>query len=191
MTAVQTARDWADGMEQTMRPLYDAVLQRALVKGGALLDAGCGSGGFAQLAAALAEARRVATEGAAVFVATWGREQACEAAAYLAALAALLPSAPPGAPGPFALSEQGALDRLAREAGLTPGEVVNVECVWRWPNQDAALRALLSPGPAIRAIRAVGEDVVRQQVAEAIAPYRNARGGYSIENAFQLLVARA
>jgi hypothetical protein len=38
----------------------------------------------------------------------------------------LLPSPPPGAPGPFALSEASALRALAEAAGLEPIEVFDV-----------------------------------------------------------------
>jgi hypothetical protein len=43
-----------------------------------------------------------------------GPPEDCEAAAYLGALGALLPPPPPGAPGPFALSQPGALASFAR-----------------------------------------------------------------------------
>jgi hypothetical protein len=43
-----------------------------------------------------------------------GPPEDCEAAAYLGALGMLLPPPPPGAPGPFALSQPGALASLAR-----------------------------------------------------------------------------
>src|SRR5437763_16755316 len=47
------ADDWAAIQEWTSRPLYDAVLDElALWSATALLDLGCGSGGFASLAAA-------------------------------------------------------------------------------------------------------------------------------------------
>ena len=113
-------------------------------------------------------------------------------AAYLRALGALVPPPPPGAPppGPFALSAPGALERLAQQADLRPEENTIVECVWRYPDLDTALRGLLSTGPAIRAVRHSGENAVRLAVIEAIAPFRTAQGGYRIENTFRYLVAR-
>jgi SAM-dependent methyltransferase len=245
------ARDWADIQEDTMLPLYHAVLERAGLAGGARwLDVGCGSGRFVQLAAqhgaavsgldaapalvaiaservpgadmrvgeieelpwadasfdvvtgfnafqyaanpvnALRETGRVAVPGAEVFIATWGAAQDCEAAGYLRALGALSPPPPPGAPGPFALSEPGALERLAVAAGLTPGDQLEVECTWYYPELDTALRGLLSAGPAVRAVRHSGEERVRRAVTDAITPFRTARGGYRIENTFRCLIAR-
>jgi SAM-dependent methyltransferase len=244
------ARDWAEVQEDTMLPLYRAVLARgAIAAGTRLLDVGCGSGRFAELArrrgaavsgldaapgllaiartrvpdgdlhvgeieqlpwpddsfdvvtafnavqyaaspvTALREARRVAVRGASLFIATWGAPELCEAGGYLRALGALLPPSPPGAPGPFALSMPGALERLVEDAGLTPGEHVEVECTWPYPDLETALRGLLSAGPAVRAIRHAGEERVRRAVSDAIAPFRTAQGAYQIENTFRYLVA--
>ena len=48
------ARDWADFQEGTVRPVFEAVLERTGVGPGTrVLDAGCGSGMAAQIAAAL------------------------------------------------------------------------------------------------------------------------------------------
>ena len=139
---------------------------------------------------AVREARRVARPGAPVFIATWGEPLYCEAAAYLSAIDTLLPTPPLGAPGPFALSEPGALERLAREAGLTPLENTVVECTWRYADLNTALRGLLAAGPAVRAMRHAGEEPLRHAVTAAIAPFRTLRGGYQIENRFRCLVAR-
>lgn len=246
------ARDWASLMEGTAARLYQAALDRLeLHDGTTLLDAGCGSGLFCQLAAkrgarvygldaapslleiarervpsgefevgdleempfepatfdvvtsfnsleyaasavaALREAKRTAKPAASVVVGTWGRALDCEAAGYIAALGSMLPPPQLGAPGPFAFSEPGALDSLARDAGLVPGDTVDILCEWRFPDLDTALRAMLSAGPAVRAIRAVGERRVRSAVADAIKPYRTVRGHYQLENTFRFLVARA
>jgi SAM-dependent methyltransferase len=66
---------------------------------------------------ALSEAKRVAKPGGVVIAAVWGDRARCEMAAYLEALGKLVPP-PPGAPGPWALSEEGALEALAERAGL-------------------------------------------------------------------------
>jgi SAM-dependent methyltransferase len=139
---------------------------------------------------ALGEARRVARHGAPVFIATWGEPSHCEAAGYLGALAALLPQPAPGAPSPFALSEPGALEQLAREAGFTPAESTVTDCTWRYADLETALRGLLSAGPAVRAVRHSGEEPVRRAVTAAIAPFRTAQGGYQIENSFRCLLVR-
>lgn len=139
---------------------------------------------------ALREASRVSRTGAVV-IAVFGKREESEAAAYIAALGSLLPPPPPGAPGPYALSADGALEAIATEAGMTPGSVETVDCPWAYPDETTALRGLLSSGPAIRAMQQVGEDVVRDTVLRAIAPFRTHSGGYHLANTFRYMIATA
>jgi ubiquinone/menaquinone biosynthesis C-methylase UbiE len=140
---------------------------------------------------ALREARRVAKPGRAVVIATWGAPEACEAAGHLKALGALMPPPPPGAPGPFALSDEAKLRTLAHEAGLAPLAVADVAVPWTYASLDEALRGMLAAGPAQKAIRNSGLEKARAAVSEAIAPYRQASGGYRLRNQFRYLIATA
>jgi len=140
---------------------------------------------------ALREARRVTQPDGTVVIATWGLPEDCDAAGHLKALGALMPPPPPGAPGPFALSDESKLKALASEAGLIPIDVIDVECPWFYPNLDIALRAMLSAGPAERAIRNSGMDRARDAITSAIAPYRKRSGEYLLNNKFRYLVARS
>ncbi len=137
---------------------------------------------------ALAEAARVVRRGGSVFVATWGRAEDSEAMAYIAAVNSVLPPSPPG-PGPFALSDPRALEAVAAETGLKLGPIVDVDVPFVYPSLEAALRGMLSAGPAVKAIDAAGEARVRAVVTDAIAPYRLSSGGYRLENRFRYLVA--
>lgn len=140
---------------------------------------------------ALREAGRVATPGAPIVIATWGRPEQCEAAGYVQAVGGLLPPPPPGAPGPFALSEAGALEQLAARGGLTPGGRREVVCVWSFPDEETLLRGLKSTGFAVKAIDAAGEDAVEAAILGAVAPYLTSDDGYRIENVFTYLIAHA
>lgn len=139
---------------------------------------------------ALREARRVTQPDGMIVIATWGLPEDCEAAGHLKALGALMPPPPPGAPGPFALSDEAKLKALASEAGLKPMAVVDVECPWVYPNLDVALHGMLSAGPAERAIRNSSVEHARNAVANAIASYRKPSGEYRLNNKFRYLVAR-
>ena len=246
------ARVWADVQAGQVRPVYEAVLQRAGVKAGAAyLDIGCGTGLAAQLAAergarvsgldaseasleiarervpagdfrpgdledlpfpddgfdlvtgfnsfqyagnparALSEAKRVARLGSFVVIVTWGQPEGMEAASLLAALKPLLPPPPPGAPGPFALSDESALRAFASGSGLEPEEVFDVESPWSYPDLDTAVRGLNSSGVAVRAIENSSEEAVTRAHAEALAPFRQKDGGYRIGSTFRCLFARA
>jgi SAM-dependent methyltransferase len=131
---------------------------------------------------ALREAGRVSRPGTPIVIATWGRPDQCEAAAYVRAVG------PPGAPDPFALSEPGTLEEFAARGGLTPGERREVLCVWSFPDETTLLRALKSTGFAVQAIDSVGEDAVTEAVTAAIAPYRTLDAGYRVENTFTYLI---
>ncbi|GJG89322.1 hypothetical protein tb265_45030 [Gemmatimonadetes bacterium T265] len=246
------ARDWAEWQEGQARALYDAVFDALRVGPGlTLLDAGCGAGmaaglaaargarvagvdaaeallavararvpggdfragdlealpfadamfdavvGFnafqyaADPAAALGEARRAARAGAPVVVATWGPPDGMPAASLVGALRPLLPAPPPGAPGPFALSDEAALRQLASAAGLAPERVADVDAVWTYPDVATAVRGLNASGVAQRAIRHAGEAAVSRAHADALTPFRTAEGGVAVRAIFRYLVARA
>lgn len=140
---------------------------------------------------ALREARRVSKPGGHIVIAVWGLPEQCEAAGHLKALGALMPPPPPGAPGPFALSDEAKLKAFAVEAGLAPVTVVDVACPWIYPDLDTALRGLLSSGPAERAIRASNFERARDALAGSIAQYRTASSAYHLNNTFRYLIARA
>lgn len=140
---------------------------------------------------ALQKARRVAKPDGIIVIAVWGLPETCEAAGHLKALGPLMPPPPPGAPGPFALSDEAKLRALATDAGLTPLAIADVQCPWIYPDLETALRGMVSAGPAERAIRASSLEQVHDAIAGAIAQYRTSSGGYHLNNSFRYLVARA
>jgi len=157
-------------------------------------DAATGFNAFQYAASpvnALREARRVVKTGGVIVIAVWGLPETCAAAGHLKALGSLMPPPPPGAPGPFALSDETRLKKLASEAGLTPGAIADVPCPWDYPDLETALRGMLSAGPAERAIQASSFERARDAVAAAIEPYRTASGGYRLNNTFRYLIARS
>lgn len=245
------AKDWADVQENVAIPLFESVLQETAVgKNTSVLDVGCGSGIFCEMAAkrgarvsgldasepllaiarervqsgdfrtgemeelpytdqtfdvvtgfssfqfaanpikALQEASRVSRTGTVV-IAVFGEPEESEATLYIKAMGSLLPPPPPGAPGPFALSAKGALEALVIKSGLTPSAIKKVECPWNYPDEQTALRGLLSSGPAIRAIQEKGEDTVRDLILQVIAPFKTSSGGYYLTNNFNYLTATA
>lgn len=139
---------------------------------------------------ALAEAERVLRPSGFVSIATWGLPQDCEAAGHLKALGGLMPPPPAGAPGPFALSDEVNLKALVTEAGFTPIAIVDVACPWTYPDLETALRAMLSAGPAERAIRNSSVERAREAVTASIAAYATTSGGYRLDNKFRYLIAR-
>jgi SAM-dependent methyltransferase len=141
-------------------------------------------------AAALGEARRVTKSEGSVIIMTWGNPEGMEAASLVAALRPLMPTPPPGAPGPFALSDEKALRQFATGAGLNPVEVFDVDSPFIYADEASALRGLNSSGVAARAMENTSEEAVTEAHATAIAPFRQSDGSYRVAASFRCLLAR-
>ena len=140
---------------------------------------------------ALAQVGRVAKPDGQVVVATWGDPDGMPAASVITALRPLLPPPPPGAPGPFALSDAAALRKFAEDAGLHPLEVFDVDSAFHYSDLDTGVRALNSTGVAVRAMENSSEDAVSRAHREALAPFRRANGSYLAAAKFRCLLARS
>ncbi len=140
---------------------------------------------------ALAEARRVTKPGSAVAIVTWGPPDGMPAAALVAALRPLFPPPPPGAPGPFALSNEAALREFAESAGLMTEGVFDVTSPFSYASLEDGVRGLGSSGVAARARTASSEEAVDRAHAEALGAFRLADGSYRIQAVFRCLIARA
>jgi SAM-dependent methyltransferase len=141
-------------------------------------------------AVALGEARRVTRPGGAVVIVTWGNPEGMEAASLVAAVRPLMPPPPPGAPGPFALSDESALRKFASDAGLKPVEVFDVDSPFVYADDATAIRGLNSSGVAARAMENSSEQAVTEAHAKAIQPFRQPDGSYRIKATFRCLLAQ-
>lgn len=108
---------------------------------------------------ALREARRVARPGAIVAMTVFGRPDRCESTSVFSSLARFAPSRPvddeqsdaePGAP----LHQQGALEAIATQAGLTPREAGYVSVAEHYPDLETMVRGYCAAAPFVRAARA-------------------------------------
>ena len=140
---------------------------------------------------ALAQARRVAKPAAMVAIVTWDRPEDMEAALLLSALKPLLPPMPPGAPGPFALSDDAMLRELARSADLTPIETIDLDAPMNYRDRDTALRGLRSAGGSVKAAELAGSEAVDRAFSAALEPYRRPDGSYRVGARFRCLLTRA
>ena len=140
-------------------------------------------------AQALREAGRVCAPGGMIVIVTWGEPAGMQAASLVGLLKPFLPPPPPGAPGPFALSDETALRTFATAGGLTPGTVFDVETHWAYADEATAIRGLTSSGVAIKAIEFAGKDAVIAAHRAGLAPFRQADGSYKIGASFRCLVA--
>jgi SAM-dependent methyltransferase len=141
--------------------------------------------------AALREIRRVAKPGSRVAIATWGPPEQCEMRAVLGAIGSLLPPAPPGAGGPFALAAPGALEALVESAGLTAERAIDVPTPYGHHDLETAVRSHLASGPARRAIQTAGLEATREALTAVCEQARGDDGSVSFDNVFKVLIARA
>ena len=87
---------------------------------------------------ALREAKRVAKPGGKILALVWSPPEMSELAPHLRSLGGLMPPPPPGAPGPFALSEHDALKDFFSAAGLEVAEITDVPCTFAYPDTATA-----------------------------------------------------
>jgi SAM-dependent methyltransferase len=142
----------------------------------------------ADMARALREARRVARPRGRVAITVFGRPERCESTPVFASLGQLPPSG--GEEGP-ALHEEGVLEELVAEAGLTPKEAGYVDVPEEYPDMETALRGYLAAGPVVRAARTLGAQAVRDALTEFLRPLRTSTGGVRLEDELRYLIAVA
>jgi SAM-dependent methyltransferase len=142
----------------------------------------------ARPANALNEARRVAAPRGRVLLLNWAPADQCEAAAYLRGLGRLMPPPPPGAPGPFALSDEEALRALFDQAGLDVLMVDDVRCEWAYPDAETALAGLECAGPVVRVAEHAGWEAVHKVTTDFLKPHRTDTGGYKVTNTFRFVI---
>jgi SAM-dependent methyltransferase len=141
-------------------------------------------------AAALQETRRVLREGGRVLMATWGRADQCDGATVLGAVTKLLPAPPAGAPGPFALAEEGALAALLGAAGFETLVVVDVSTPLEYEDEATYLRGFGAAGPCVQAARLVGRELFDETLVAAAAPFRREDGSLRLDNILRFADAR-
>jgi SAM-dependent methyltransferase len=138
--------------------------------------------------AALSEIRRVTKPGGRIAVAVWGQAENCEFRHILKAVAATLPEPPKGG-GPFALSAPGALEDLLGRAGIDADGRGEVACPFDYPDLATAWRATSSAGPLQGAMRAAGEQPVRDAVTDATRAFVAGCGAVHLENTMVYVTA--
>lgn len=143
----------------------------------------------ANIGNAFAEARRVLKPGGRLIVMIWGNKEDCEAASFLKAVGSLLPPPPPGAPGPFALSEHQQLEKTLEAAGFSIQQNTDIPTIWDYPDTATALKGLLSTGPSVKAIANSGYDKAAATVTETFPPFTRPDGHVIYHNKFRVVMA--
>jgi SAM-dependent methyltransferase len=138
--------------------------------------------------AALRELRRVCIPSGRVTIGIWGNLMDCDYRHVLSAVASLAPI-PPASKGPFALSGDGVLESIVRDAGLRATDKGEVMAPFVFADDDMMWRTVRSAGPIQAAMQTIGEDQVKAAVLRAAKPFRDNTGRISMSNRFRYLTA--
>jgi SAM-dependent methyltransferase len=143
------------------------------------------------LVGALSEAGRVAKSGAPVVIQVWGRHERCDLEPMKTVARQFFPPRPPDAPPEPDLSAPGVLEELATQAGLEPQSAFDLSWAYEFADGEELGRAMLAPGGLGQLVGPARIEEVRQQILDALAPYRRPDGAYRLENEFHFLIATA
>jgi SAM-dependent methyltransferase len=148
------------------------------------------------MVAALREARRVARPGAVVATTVFGRPDRCESTPLFASLARFAPPGPDEVPADdeagSPLYEEGVLEAVVTEAGLTPSEAGYVEVVEHYPDLATMVRGYAAAAPFVLAARRVGTEAVHAALSEAMRGLQHGpTGGCRLVDEARYIIATA
>jgi SAM-dependent methyltransferase len=145
------------------------------------------AGNFAN---ALQEAKRVLKPNGKLVIGVWDRQENNEAAAVLRAIGSLLPPPPPGTPGPFALSEEGMMEKILESIGLNSIAKTQVSCPFLYHSLGDGVKSFMGTGPAAAALNYASKKLVEQTVADALQPFHITEDFYHLQNSFLLFTSK-
>ncbi len=143
------------------------------------------------MVAALREAGRVAKPRAPIVIQVWGAHERCDLEAMKQLARPFLPPRPPDAPPDPDLSQPGALQALATQAGLTPETEFDATWVLEYPDAETLGRALVAVAGLALLAGPEREQELKTAIVDGLAPYRTPKGSYRLSNEFHYLIARA
>ena len=140
--------------------------------------------------AALVEAHRVLRPGGTIAISFWGSGH-LDLRPCFRAFAANAPTEHlDGMRRTNGIARAGVAEEMLASAGFERIERGSRTSTLEWSDEETAWRALASVGPAVPALEAVGPDVLRPQVIDAIRLLRDNSGIYRFRNDHQFVVAQ-
>jgi SAM-dependent methyltransferase len=138
---------------------------------------------------ALLESKRVLKKGGRLIIGIWDKPEMSEATQVLKAIGSLLPPPPPGTPGPFALSEDGKIERICNGLGLKMMYKTRIACPFLYHNISHGIKSFMGTGPAASAMNYTDKQIVEETIAKAFRPFRIADDIYFLQNHFLVFIA--
>ena len=121
----------------------------------------------------------------------WGAHERCDLEAMKVIVRPFLPPRPRDAPSDPDLSQPGALQALADQAGLAPESEFTASWAFEFPDAATLGRALVAVAGFAVLAGPEREQALTTAIVDGLAPYRRRDGSYRLENEYRYLIARA
>jgi len=139
---------------------------------------------------AVAEMGRVCTPGGRIAFTFWGASDRLDLLNYFLVLGASGPGVADEIVSLAAINSPGEAERVTAAAGFIEIERGTTQAILELTDDDDAWRVLRSPGLTVPSLQHSGEQLLREQVLGAIAPFRAADGSYRLANELVHVIAR-
>jgi SAM-dependent methyltransferase len=144
------------------------------------------------MAAVLREAGRVARPGGRIATTVFGRPDRCDSTSLFGAVRGLFPApAEAGGSSEKELHEEGVLEEVAAEAGLTVSDAGYFSFAENYADPETLARGMMAAPPMVRAAGTAGADVVRATLIDAAAPFIQEDGRVQLDEEVRYLIATA
>lgn len=140
--------------------------------------------------AAVGEIARVCGPGGRVGITFWGSPERLGLLGYFIALGTADDETAAEITSLATISKPGVAEEMLSAAGFGSIERGTTSAILELADDDAAWRALRSPGLAVPALEQIGEDELRSRVLSAIEPFRAPDGSYRLVNELIHVVAQ-
>jgi len=139
----------------------------------------------------LREVRRVLKGSGRVALACWADPADCQSATCFDRIRRRHDALVPGQPGAYALAQESTLLDVVARSGLVAACSTEIRCTHGYADLASAAHGLVSGGHAPGSIVGMAPAARNEVMSVLLEPYRGAHGGYTFEDSFRLVLARA
>ena len=122
-------------------------------------------------------------------IAIWDKPDMSDATDVLKSIGALLPPPPPGTPGPFALSEDGKIEKVFANIDMKVVYKTRVACPFLFDSLSDGIKSFMGTGPAAAAMHHCSRQTVEQSIAKALEPFGLVDEFIFLQNHFLVFIA--